>query len=208
MKIRKMMNNDGFNEEVNAAVVLCSQSTWLQCSFFKQSWDLVGSYIVESVSSLFKNWRILKAGNATVVSLILKTQVPNTRMRNFHPISSCNVVYKCITKILEGIIKPVLDSIVASLLFLDDMSNTSTKWYTSQHAVQSTNFFLKDAVLVCLTSTVFFVSHIPLARTQMPIQYLGIYNFLVTSRVHVTKKWSLIEYGTCVPIDSKEELIM
>ncbi|KAM7468948.1 hypothetical protein LguiA_007131 [Lonicera macranthoides] len=37
---------------------------------FKQSWDLVGSYIVESVSSLFRKGRILKAGNATVVSLI------------------------------------------------------------------------------------------------------------------------------------------
>lgn len=81
--------------------------------FFKQNWEIVGAEVTEAVHSFFTNNQLLKAWNATVVSLIPKTVVPQT-MRDFRPISSCNVVYKCISKILVNRIRPMLNHLVGS----------------------------------------------------------------------------------------------
>jgi len=49
--------------------------------------------------------------NATSISLIPKV-ANRTRLTDFHPISCCNIVYKCIAKILAGRVKAVLPSFV------------------------------------------------------------------------------------------------
>jgi hypothetical protein len=49
--------------------------------------------------------------NATSIFLIPKVANP-TRLIDFHPISCCNTVYKCIAEILAGRIKAVLPSLV------------------------------------------------------------------------------------------------
>lgn len=59
----------------------------------------------------FPNGRLLGGWNASAVTLIPKIQVPNT-MRDFRPVSCCNVVYKCIAKVLVGRLKPVLNDLV------------------------------------------------------------------------------------------------
>lgn len=79
--------------------------------FFKCNWEIVGPDIIAAVKSFFSNKRLLKAWNSTTISLIPKVAVPDT-MRNFRPIACCNVVYKCITKILVQRFRPYLDSII------------------------------------------------------------------------------------------------
>ena len=54
---------------------------------------------------------LLKVWNNTSISLIPKVVVPQT-MKDFRPISCCNVIYKCITKILVSRIKPYLDQLI------------------------------------------------------------------------------------------------
>ena len=79
--------------------------------FFKDSWSLIGSSIIEAVAEFFRSGDILRELNNTIVALIPK--IPNpTKMGDFRPISCCNTVYKCISKIIASRIKSVLPDLV------------------------------------------------------------------------------------------------
>nr|GFA46096.1 hypothetical protein [Tanacetum cinerariifolium] len=55
--------------------------------------------------------KLLKEVNATVISLVPKISTPR-RVSDFRPIACCNVVYKCISKIMVNRIKGCLNSLV------------------------------------------------------------------------------------------------
>jgi len=74
-------------------------------------WHIVEEDVINAVRSFFQNCRMLKEMNATSIALISKVANP-IRLTDFHPISCCNTVYKCIAKILPGRIKGVLPSLV------------------------------------------------------------------------------------------------
>lgn len=50
--------------------------------------------------------------NNTTIVLILKVKCPK-EMRQFRPISLCNVIYKIFSKVLANRLRPLLDDIVA-----------------------------------------------------------------------------------------------
>ena len=50
--------------------------------------------------------------NATILSLVLKKVNPFA-MSDFRPSACCNVIYKCITKILSNIMSPFLSDLVS-----------------------------------------------------------------------------------------------
>jgi hypothetical protein len=56
--------------------------------------------------------RLLKSVNATIISLVPKKLNP-ARMGDFRPISCCNLLYKCITKILANRLVPCLDALIS-----------------------------------------------------------------------------------------------
>jgi hypothetical protein len=94
LKNNKVPGPDGFN-----------------AGFFKRMWHIVEEDVINVVSSFFQTRRMLKEMNATSISLVPKVVNP-TRLTDFHPISCCNTVYKCIAKFLDGRIKVVLPSLV------------------------------------------------------------------------------------------------
>ncbi|XP_071690777.1 uncharacterized protein [Rutidosis leptorrhynchoides] len=65
--------------------------------FFKESWDIIGDEEI----------------NSTIITLLPKVHVPN-KVNDFRPISCCNVIYKCISKIISDRIKGSLDDIVST----------------------------------------------------------------------------------------------
>ncbi|KAL2923715.1 hypothetical protein RDABS01_015206 [Bienertia sinuspersici] len=81
-------------------------------SFFKENWNIVGPLISDAVLDFFKNGRILKEINNTLISLIPKVQCPKD-VSEFRPISCCNVIYKCITKLICSRLKLVLPDLIA-----------------------------------------------------------------------------------------------
>jgi hypothetical protein len=80
--------------------------------FFKSSWSVVGENVVAAIRSFFESGLLLKELNATTLTLVPKK--PNASfMGDFRPIACCNVIYKCITKIISNRMIPILDSLVS-----------------------------------------------------------------------------------------------
>nr|GFD07387.1 methylenetetrahydrofolate reductase 1 [Tanacetum cinerariifolium] len=81
-------------------------------AFFKEAWDIVGLDIVLAVREFFGNGKLLKELNHTVIALIPKIQTP-TRVNDYRSISCCNVLFKCISKIIAGRIKGSLKHLIS-----------------------------------------------------------------------------------------------
>lgn len=79
--------------------------------FFKQAWEIIGDDVIQAIKSFFLGGHLLREVNVTSIALIPKCSNPST-CGDFRPISCCNVIYKCITKILANRIKSSLHSFI------------------------------------------------------------------------------------------------
>ncbi|XP_074297021.1 uncharacterized protein LOC141627693 [Silene latifolia] len=80
--------------------------------FFKDSWAIIGNDICAAITEFFNTGQLLKQLNATLVTLIPK--VPNpTSVLEFRPIACCNIIYKCIAKLLCARLSEVLPDIIS-----------------------------------------------------------------------------------------------
>ncbi|GJW81795.1 RNA-directed DNA polymerase, eukaryota, reverse transcriptase zinc-binding domain protein [Tanacetum coccineum] len=79
---------------------------------FKKAWPVVGDDVCMAIKEFFHNWKLLGEVNATLISLVPKIETP-TKVSDFRPIACCNVIYKCISKILTNMIKNSLCKVVS-----------------------------------------------------------------------------------------------
>jgi hypothetical protein len=79
--------------------------------FFKAAWPVVGGDVVAAISSFFASGLLLKEVNATILTLVPKKPNPSV-ISEFRLIACCNVIYKCINKILSNRILLILDDLV------------------------------------------------------------------------------------------------
>ena len=80
--------------------------------FFQNYWDLVKEELWEVVEESRGTKRVLKAFNATFLSLIPKEQGADSPGK-FQPISLCNMVLKIITKVMANCLKPIMSNLVS-----------------------------------------------------------------------------------------------
>ncbi|GKE00653.1 hypothetical protein Tco_1388636 [Tanacetum coccineum] len=81
-------------------------------TFFKKAWDIVSGEVTTAIRDLFSNGKLLKELNHTIISLIPKVSTP-ARINDYRPISCCNVLFKCISKIISNRIKGYLRDLVS-----------------------------------------------------------------------------------------------
>ncbi|GJW11161.1 probable kinetochore protein NUF2 [Tanacetum coccineum] len=78
-----------------------------------EAWDIMEKDVIDTVSEFFINGKILKQLNHTIIALFPKVKSP-ARVNDYRPISCCNVIFKCISKIIANRIKDSLKVIVSS----------------------------------------------------------------------------------------------
>ncbi|XP_074265375.1 uncharacterized protein LOC141587805 [Silene latifolia] len=81
-------------------------------AFFKDAWDVVGAIVCLAIKDFFQTGKLLKQLNHTLISLIPKCAMPQN-VTQFRPISCCNVVYKCISKLLCNRLSGVLPELIS-----------------------------------------------------------------------------------------------
>nr|GEV30854.1 hypothetical protein [Tanacetum cinerariifolium] len=112
----ELMIRDVIDEEIKEVMLDIGKNKALgpdgfTSTFFKSSWDIAGKDVCLAIHDFFNFGKLLGEVNATMVSLILKIPQPN-KVSDFRPIACCNVLYKCISKILFNEIKCGFDKIV------------------------------------------------------------------------------------------------
>ncbi|GKB96869.1 hypothetical protein Tco_0983006, partial [Tanacetum coccineum] len=81
-------------------------------TFFKNTWDISSSDVVNAVKEFFVIDILLKELNHTIIALIPKVYTL-VQINDFCHISCCNVLFKCISKIISNSIKECLDGLVS-----------------------------------------------------------------------------------------------
>ncbi|KAL4313838.1 hypothetical protein AHAS_Ahas15G0025100 [Arachis hypogaea] len=75
--------------------------------FYKENWSMVKDSVCSFIKRIWENPEEIREINQTLITLIPKIDQPEF-ISQFRPIALCNVVYKCISKLLVERIKPTL----------------------------------------------------------------------------------------------------
>ena len=79
--------------------------------FFQQAWPSIQDFVCSAVPPFFTYGHMPPSFGKTKLTIIPKVQHPQ-EASEFRPISCCNVIYKCIAKMLCQRLKRVLPSII------------------------------------------------------------------------------------------------
>jgi hypothetical protein len=79
--------------------------------FFQKNWLTLKSVIIGGVKAFFESGLMPPEVNETAIVLILKISEPE-HLKDFRPISLCNVIYKVIVKCLVNRLRPLLHDII------------------------------------------------------------------------------------------------
>ena len=80
--------------------------------FFQKNWEVVQRDIYEMVVAFQTSGFLLKELNKSVIILLSKSDSAHT-IRDYRPISLCNVSYKIISKVMANRLKPLLPDLTA-----------------------------------------------------------------------------------------------
>ncbi|KAL9236083.1 hypothetical protein vseg_010790 [Gypsophila vaccaria] len=80
--------------------------------FFKDAWDIVRPQTTQAVMDFFTHGKLLKQLNHTTITLIPKKS-RLISVVDFRPIACCNIIYKCISKLISNRLGKVLPDIIS-----------------------------------------------------------------------------------------------
>jgi hypothetical protein len=80
--------------------------------FFQRHWDFLRDDVIHAVREFFATGIMPPGINDTTIVLIPKLN-NQEELKDFRPISLCNVIYKVISKCLVNRLRPILDNIIS-----------------------------------------------------------------------------------------------
>ncbi|GKF45797.1 putative RNA-directed DNA polymerase, eukaryota, reverse transcriptase zinc-binding domain protein, partial [Tanacetum coccineum] len=141
-------------------------------AFFKEAWDIIRVDVCKAIKEFFINGILLKELNHTIIALIPKVNTP-LRINDYRPISCCNTLYKCISKIISNRMKESLSELINlnQSAFIPGLARCAFK-VDIQKAYDTVDWlFLKDIltgfgfhhrmigwIMECVTTTSFSLS--------------------------------------------------
>lgn len=84
----------------------------LSPEFYLAAWSVIGKDVVRGVQYFFDTYKLPRIINSVAVTLVPKCDNPS-KVEEFRPISCCNTLYKCISKLLAGRIQKVISSLIS-----------------------------------------------------------------------------------------------
>jgi hypothetical protein len=84
----------------------------LPARFFQRNWGVMKEDVINAVKRFFEEGRMPEGVNDTTIVLIPKVQHPKI-LKEYRPISLCNVIYKIVSKCLVNRLRPLLDTIIS-----------------------------------------------------------------------------------------------
>lgn len=114
---RSMLEREVTEEEVRAVIFKMPGNKspgpdGLTAEFFREAWPVIGKDVTIAIQSFFIKGFLPKGLNSTILALIPKND--NARMmKDYKPISCCNVLYKAISKIIARRLKCILPKCIA-----------------------------------------------------------------------------------------------
>jgi hypothetical protein len=79
-------------------------------AFFHSAWPIISDNVCEAVLEFIHHGKLLKEVNSIIITLVPKRKNPSS-MGDYQPISCCNIIYKCIIKILANKMIPGLEEV-------------------------------------------------------------------------------------------------
>ena len=112
-----VLNKTVSHEEIKEAIFSIDDSKapgpdGFSSRFFKAAWNIIGSDVCAAVSSFFESGSMLREINCSIIALVPKVPNPGS-MHDYRPISCCNTIYKCISKIIAARIKQCIPDIIS-----------------------------------------------------------------------------------------------
>lgn len=80
--------------------------------FFLAAWGVIGDDVISGIKYFFDTLQLPRTINSAAITLVPKCDNPS-RIHHFRPISCCNTLYKCITKLLAGRIQKIIDYLIS-----------------------------------------------------------------------------------------------
>lgn len=80
--------------------------------FFQRNWGVLKEDVTKAVMKFFEDGVMPEGVNETVIVLIPKGNDPKN-IKDYRPISLCNVIYKVISKVLVNHLRPFLDELIS-----------------------------------------------------------------------------------------------
>jgi hypothetical protein len=119
--------------------------------FLQRNWDLLKEDIVKAVQVFFSSGVLPAEVNETAIVLIPKKNNPE-ELKDFRPISMCNVVFKIISKCLVNRLWPLLQDIISPMqsAFIIGRLITDNAFMAFEcfHAIQSNSADRSKFVLI------------------------------------------------------------
>lgn len=81
--------------------------------FYKSQWDIIKPNVISAAKGFFRTGKILKEINKTHIVLIPKSSEAKS-VKDFRPISLCNLIYKITTKVMANRLQPILPLIIST----------------------------------------------------------------------------------------------